>query len=138
MKPMPFLILLAGATALAACSGQPSVQAADRTIYMAALEPKGSANVADEAFPSAALPAGGGYALLRPDADGKWTIETYRWEPSQIVVFQGDTVTLEIVGVEGGGGGVEEDFLSSEHPAARTAARAPRNARESRGVMREG
>ncbi len=72
-----------------------------RTVTMVAVEPKGGATVDKEPFPSAALPEGKGYALKRPDASGRWEVSTYRWEPSQIVVNQGDEVTLEILGVNG-------------------------------------
>jgi plastocyanin len=73
----------------------------ERTIYIAAIEPKGSASVDQEPFPSAALPQGGGYALKKPDDKGRWEISTYRWDPATIVVNQGDRVTLEIVGING-------------------------------------
>jgi len=75
--------------------------ASERTIYVAAVEPKGGAGVADEAFPGAALPAGGGYILKAPDAAGRWEVSTYRWDPATMVVHEGDTVTLEIVGING-------------------------------------
>lgn len=72
-----------------------------RTIYMAAIEPKGSASVEKEAFPKAPLPAGGGYGLKAPDKEGKWEVETYAWIPGSITVYQGDDVTLQVVGVNG-------------------------------------
>src|SRR3990170_6510089 len=75
--------------------------AGERTIYMAAIEPKGSATVDKEPFPTEALPAGGGYGLEGPDEKGAWTVETYRWLPSGVTVVQGDKVTLEILGVNG-------------------------------------
>ncbi len=87
--------------ALAGCAGAPSVKPGERTIHLAAVEWKGSATIDKEPFPSAALPSGGGYGLIEPDATGKWTVETYRWDPSTIVVLRGDVVTLEIVGVNG-------------------------------------
>ena len=68
---------------------------------MEAVEPKGSATVDKEAFPDAALPEGGGYGLKEPDDSGKWEVETYTWAPDQIVVFEGDTVELEIIGING-------------------------------------
>ena len=87
---------------LAACSGQTaSVAPAERTIYMAAVEPKGGVTVDKEPFPSVALPEGGGYILKEPNADGRWEVETYRWDPGTIVVNQGDVVTLEILGING-------------------------------------
>ena len=73
----------------------------ERTIYVAALEPKGGAMVAQEPFPSASLPQGGGYLLRKPDDKGRWEVSTYRWDPGTIVVNQGDIVTLEIIGING-------------------------------------
>ncbi len=98
-----FLLIAVGALTLAACGGQSPSSAApvERTIYMAAVEPKGSTTVDKEPFPAAALPEGGGYALDEPNADGVWVVETYRFEPGTIVVNQGDIVTLEIVGING-------------------------------------
>ncbi len=98
------LAVAAGLALLAvACGGdsENEGQPVTRTFYMEAIEPKGSANVDKEAFPDTALPAGGGYALKEPDADGKWEVETYIWNPKQIVVNEGDTVQLEILGVNG-------------------------------------
>ena len=70
-------------------------------LTMVAVEPKGGATVDKEPFPSAALPEGKGYELKSPDAEGRWEVSTYRWEPNQIIVNQGDEVTLEILGVNG-------------------------------------
>lgn len=97
--------LLAGIIAvLAACvltSPTASADPTKRTIYVAAIEPKGSTTLAKEPFPTAKLPPGAGYGLKAPDKDGKWGVKTYRWLPSTIVVNQGDEVTLEILGVNG-------------------------------------
>ncbi len=71
------LLLLAtiAAMALAGCAGQAqAVAPTERTIYMAVVEPKGSTTTAKEAFPAAALPEGGGYGLVPPNADGQWTV----------------------------------------------------------------
>lgn len=93
----------AGMLVLIAAGSVGSAEAAGmkRTVTMVAIEPKGGAAVNQEPFPTAALPAGKGYALKQPDASGRWEVSTYRWEPSQIVVSQGDEVTLEILGVNG-------------------------------------
>lgn len=91
----------------AACAGPLWAQAdgahrpRQRTIYMAALEPKGGVTVSKEPFPTEALPEGGGYLLRKPDDKGRWEVSTYRWDPGTIVVYQGDTVTLEMVGING-------------------------------------
>lgn len=92
------LVLLGAATA-APLSAQTKPR--QRTIYVAAREPKGGASVAQEPFPSASLPAGGGYVLRKPDDKGRWEVSTYRWDPGTIVVNQGDEVTLEIIGING-------------------------------------
>ncbi len=66
-----------------------------------AVEAKGGTIVDKEPFPSAALPEGKGYELEAPNAEGRWEVSTYRWEPNQIIVNQGDEVMLEILGVNG-------------------------------------
>lgn len=73
----------------------------ERTIYVAALEPKGGTTVDKETFPAQPLPQGGGYLLKKPDDKGRWEVSTYRWDPGTIVVNQGDRVTLEIIGING-------------------------------------
>jgi plastocyanin len=72
-----------------------------RTITMVAVEPKGGTTVDKEPFSTAHLPEGKGYALKPPDASGRWEVSTYRWDPSQIIVNEGDEVTLAILGVIG-------------------------------------
>ena len=84
----------------AACGTTAAPAATKRTIYMSAVEYKGSTEVAKEAFPNAPVPSGGGYILKAP-ADGKWENSTYRWEPGTVVVYQGDDVELKIWGVNG-------------------------------------
>jgi plastocyanin len=73
----------------------------NRTFYINTVEPEGSANIAEEPFPNSTPPAGGGYELNPPDEQGNWEIETYVFDPSQIVVYEGDQVTLNILGVNG-------------------------------------
>lgn len=80
-------------------AGQPAP--VKRTIYMAAVEPKGGASVTSEPFPAAPLPAGPGYVLRPPDTTGRWEVSTYQWQPAFLLANQGDDVTLEIVGVNG-------------------------------------
>lgn len=72
-----------------------------RTIYMAAVEPKGGTTVDSEPYPTEALPPGAGYNLVEPNDEGRWEVSTYRWMPGTIVVNQGDEVTLEIIGING-------------------------------------
>lgn len=80
-----------------------------RTIYMAALEPRGGTSASSEPFPAAALPAGGGYILRAPDATGRWEVSSYRWDPGFVLAFQGEQLTLEIIGING-----------AEHPSTIT------------------
>jgi plastocyanin len=54
-----------------------------------------------EAFPTAALPDGGGLVLTKPNADGQWRMRAFVFQPAQIVVEQGDVVGLNFVGVQG-------------------------------------
>jgi len=72
-----------------------------RHITIAAVEPKGGTTVDKEPYPEQALPAGGGYILKKPNPQGRWEVSTYRFMPSQIIVNQGDDVTLEYVGING-------------------------------------
>ena len=98
-----FVTLIVLVTISAACSseGIAAEPTQDRTIYMAAIEPKGSVTVDKEPFPAQQLPPGGGYGLKPPDESGKWVVETYRFDPGTVVVNEGDRVTLEIVGING-------------------------------------
>jgi hypothetical protein len=74
---------------------------ANRTFYINTVEPRGTANVTEEPFPNTTLPAGEGYVLDPPNEEGFWKVETYVFDPSQIVVYEGDQVTLNIFGVNG-------------------------------------
>ncbi len=87
-----------------------------RFFTIAAVEPKGGANADKEAFPEQPLPPGGGYVMKEPDETGRWEVASYLWMPSQIVVNQGDEVTLEFVGINGASHateieGLEEQFV---------------------------
>ncbi len=73
----------------------------ERTIYVNLIEPKGSTNVEKEPFPTKDLPEGGGYELKSPDESGKWVVETYTFSPSIIIVNQGDTVNIKMLGING-------------------------------------
>lgn len=72
-----------------------------RFFTVLAVEPRGGVNVGQEAFPTEPLPAGGGYVVRPPDQSGRWEVSAYVWSPVQIVVNQGDEVTLEFVGING-------------------------------------
>jgi plastocyanin len=89
------------ATAMITTASVGPAESAKRTITMVAIEPNGGTTVDKEPFPTAALPEGEGYELKPADDKGRWEVSTYRWQPNQIIVNQGDEVTLEILGVNG-------------------------------------
>jgi plastocyanin len=100
MPPFKDLIIVSAAVAVgfAATSAAAS---ATRTFTLAAIEPKGGVTVDTEPFPSVALPEGGGYVLKQPNAEGRWEIAAYLWSAQQIIVNEGDDVTLQFVGING-------------------------------------
>jgi plastocyanin len=96
-----FAVAVAAVTnALAGWSGP--ARAEKRFFTVLAVEPKGGATTDKEAFPQAPLPSGGGYVTSPPnEKTGRWEVSAYVWLPSQIVVNEGDEVTLEFVGING-------------------------------------
>lgn len=102
MKAQPLIVALLttvgniGQTEVAT-SSEPTV----RHFTILAAEPKGGANVDQEAFPTQPLPEGSGYMLKEPNAEGRWEVSTYVWLPSQLVVTTGDKVVLDFVGING-------------------------------------
>lgn len=54
-----------------------------------------------EKFPNTTLPAGPGLVLRAPNKVGAWDMRSFTFAPDQIVVNQGDTVTLHFLGVQG-------------------------------------
>lgn len=92
-------MLFAALLASVAASG--SALAEKRAFTVLAVEPKGGANVAQEVLPTVPLPDGGGYVMRQPDLTGRWEVSAYVWQPAQIVVDEGDEVTLEFVGIHG-------------------------------------
>jgi len=63
--------------------------------------PTGPDPAPPEKFPNSAIPAGGGVKLTPPDKTGAWKFRVFTFEPSQIVVKQGDEVTLHFADVQG-------------------------------------
>lgn len=84
--------------------GEAKTEAANRTLYMTAVEWKGSANISKEPYPGP-VPTGGGYESFAPgheevaDEQGKWAIETYRFDTAVVMAYEGERVTLKIFGV---------------------------------------
>jgi hypothetical protein len=71
----------------------------NRTFYITTVSFDGTGNVTDEPFPNSTLPAGRGFVLSPPDVEGDWSVRTYMFDPSQIVVYEGDQVSLNFLGV---------------------------------------
>jgi len=96
------LLLSSGCGGGSATKTSAAIPGGDRTIYLTALEYKGSAEVAKEPLPAATLPAGGGYVLKSPTGEPpKWEVEAYAWAPASFTVAEGDSVTLQFVGING-------------------------------------
>jgi hypothetical protein len=54
-----------------------------------------------ERFPNATHPSGRGFVLISPNKAGAWDFRSFAFAPSQIVVNQGDRVTIHFIGVQG-------------------------------------
>lgn len=96
----------ASGLALAVVSaGDAKAKAKTRTIYMSAVERKGSASVSKEPYPTQVLPSGGGYERFAPGSEevdgdsGKWAVETYRFDTGVVAACKGERVVLKIFGV---------------------------------------
>ena len=47
------------------------------------------------------IPTGGGFKITEPNKAGAWDFRSFTFAPDQIVVNQGDKVTLHFIGVQG-------------------------------------
>ena len=94
-----------GAALVVASGGEAKGAVKVRQIYMSAVEWKGSASVAKEAYPTTQLPSGGGYEKFEPGSSEmagdqtKWAIETYRFDTGVVAACVGERVVLNIFGV---------------------------------------
>ena len=94
---LAILLCVSGATAWTRAAS-----AEKRFFTILAVEPKGGTTVDKEPFPTGPLPPGGGYVIAQPDEKTRrWEVSAYIWQPSQIIVNEGDEVTLEFVGING-------------------------------------
>lgn len=86
--------------------GEATTAAATRTLYVSAVEWKGSADVAKEPYPGA-VPPGGGYESCPPGSQEcglkgdttKWAVETYRFDTATVVAYAGERVVIKAFGV---------------------------------------
>ncbi len=94
-----------GAASVAVSDGDAKAAVKTRMIYLSAVEWKGSTNVSKEPYPTAPLPAGGGYESFPPghpevaSEAGKWAVETYRFDSAVVAACKGERVVLKIFGV---------------------------------------
>lgn len=106
------------ATAAATTGVSPAPE--NRTFWIDTIHLDGSANIhgdnkhPPEPFPAnATYPKGGGFVLTPPDSNSAWNFRSFTFSTSQIVVYQGDRVTLNFVGVQGTNHYIEVDGMGS-------------------------
>jgi len=79
----------------------------NKTFYIATVHLDGITSVyptpdhPSEPYPNSTLPSGGGFVIKKIDDMGGWKVRQFMFAPSQIVVNQGDQVTLNFVDVQG-------------------------------------
>lgn len=101
------IVLSAGAMAVTLTPKTPAIQATDRTIYITAVEYKGSTSNTSLSPPTANFTeAGAAYGYKKPGVfdftkPDRWEVSAYSWNPQTIIVYQGDKVTLKFFGVNG-------------------------------------
>jgi hypothetical protein len=86
-----------------------NTESANQTFWINTVRLDGNANVngdpklkySPEKFPNSSLPVGGGLVLTPPDSTGDWSIRSFTFDPSMIIIHQGDRVILHFVGVQG-------------------------------------
>ncbi len=59
------------------------------------------------------IPSGGGFRITEPNKVGAWDFRSFTFSPDQIVVNQGDKVTLHFIGVQGAHHVITVDGLGS-------------------------
>jgi hypothetical protein len=92
----------------------------NRTFWIDTIHLDGNANIhgdnkhPPETFPAnETYPKGGGFVLTPPDNNGAWNFRSFTFSTSQIVVYQGDRVTLNFVGVQGTNHYIEVEGIGS-------------------------
>lgn len=95
---------LAGALALALAA---PAYAETREFYIVTVHHDGKTNVKGdashpaEAFPATPFASSSGMWVKGPQENGDWQVRAFVFNPSQVVVMQGDDVVLHFVGVHG-------------------------------------
>ncbi len=97
-------ISLEGSMSLHVSTASASTQ---KTFYIATVHLDGITSIyatsdhPAEPYPTSSLPSGGGFVVKKIDDKGGWKVRQFMFAPSQIVVNQGDQVTLNFVDVQG-------------------------------------
>ena len=65
------------------------------------------------------IPLGGGFRIVEPNKVGAWDFRSFTFSPDQIVVNQGDKVTLHFIGVQGAHHLITVDGLGAPFPLLR-------------------
>ena len=65
------------------------------------------------------IPTGGGFRITEPNKVGAWDFRSFTFSPDQIVVNQGDKVTLHFIGVQGAHHLITVDGLGAPFPLLR-------------------
>lgn len=88
-------------------AGAERLEATEQVFYIATVHLDAKTNVNGDAghppepFPGSAAGSSGGLIVRRPDEQGNWSVRAFVFQPSQVVVRQGDKVALNFVGVQG-------------------------------------
>ena len=96
-----------GVLLVTACLSMPVHGDEIAEFYITTVHVDGKTNVhgdethSPEAFPGTKMPEGRSLALTGPDANGAWKMRAFAFQPSQIVVKEGDDLRLHFVGVQG-------------------------------------
>ncbi len=95
----------AGSAQAGADAGRP--EAGEQVFHIATVHLDARTNVNGDAghppepFPESAVSSSGGFIVRRPDEQGNWSVRAFMFQPSQVVVRQGDRIVLNFVGVQG-------------------------------------
>ena len=79
----------------------------EQVFHIATLHLDGKGNIngagdhSPEPFPATAPKSSGGFIVKPPSPTGEWSVRAFAFQPSQVVVRQGDTVVLNFMGVQG-------------------------------------
>ncbi len=89
-----------------------------------------------EPFPVSAASSSGGLIVRPPNEQGDWSIRSFVFQPSQVVVKQGDIVVLNFVGIQGPSHTISIDGQNEQISLKRGEIKAVRLVAEQLGTIR--